>query len=155
MKINKKLGVLIGGFLTLFCGSAIINGTIESLKNPNNSIKKIEVVETKKENRKITHKDFSITDGKIYKDIEISKDLRSYKIPAGKWEIMKLDDGYVKMNDEKEKVLKNALLTFSSNKKGNTDIHYEKSFEYEVDNDETVWLSIPGEGTQLYFTALN
>lgn len=158
IKINKKVKILVGGFLIIFCGSAMISGIYEGITDPTPSkdpIKKVEVVEDKKEAQKINNKDFSITDGKTYKDIEISEDLRSYKIPVGKWNIMQMEDGTVKMNDGSEKVLDNILLTFSSDQTGNTDIRYKRSFDYEVKKGETVWLTIPGEGAQFYFKALN
>lgn len=160
IKINKKIKILVGGFLILFCGSAMISGIYQGItddspvKDPTPKIEKVEVVEDKKEN-KITHQDFAITDGKLYKDIEISEDLRSYKIPEGKWNIMQMEDGTVKMNDGSTKTLDNILLTFSSDQTGNTDIRYNRSFDYEVKKGETVWFTMQGRGAQFYFKALN
>lgn len=156
IKINKKAKIIVGGFLILFCGSAIINGVYTGLTDDSPpKVEKVEVVENKKEAQKITHKNYDIIDGKLYKDIELSEDLRSYKVPEGKWRITKLEEGSVVMNDGSKKKFKNTLITFTSDKKGNTDIHYKGAFEYEVEKGETVWATMPGEGTELYYEALN
>ena len=86
-------------------------------------------------------REFAITDGQIYEDVETLENGRAYVIPTGNWKITKLEDGNAPIQK----------ITVSSDKDGNQDIVYEKSFELEVEEDEKVSIMMSGEGMQLYF----
>lgn len=144
--MKKKLIIIVSVFVVLFIGSAIIsgikNGTSSEQKQTNTDTK-----ENKKETiKKATHKDFSITDGETYKDIETLDNGRVYVLPSGKYEITKLEDGTIKP----------LKLTFTNtDTKENKEVVYKSAFDYEIKDGEHVELMIAGDNAQLYFKALN
>lgn len=86
-------------------------------------------------------RDFAITDGQIYEDIETLENGRAYVVPTGNWKVTKVEDG----NSPVQRII------ISSDKDGNEEIIYEKAFNVEVEENEKVTITMAGEGMQLYF----
>ena len=86
-------------------------------------------------------REFAITDGQLYSDIETLENGRDYVIPVGKWKVTKTNDG----NGPVQRIVITKEGT------GNEYIDYDKSFELEVKEGERVHVSMVGEGMQLYF----
>lgn len=86
-------------------------------------------------------RDFAITDGQIYEDIETLENGRDYVLPVGKWKVTKLEDG----NGPVQRIV------VTREGEGNEYIDYDQSFELEVKEGERVHITMVGEGMQLYF----
>ena len=86
-------------------------------------------------------REFAITDGQLYSDIETLENGRDYVIPVGKWKVTKTNDG----NGPVQRIVITKEGT------GNEYIDYNKSFELEVKEGERIHVSMVGEGMQLYF----
>lgn len=119
MKLNKKmLGLVLSGMLMVgMVGCSSEDASVEDTR------------------------EFAITDGQIYEDVETLENGRAYVIPTGNWKITKVEDGNAPIQK----------ITISSDKDGNQDIVYEKSFELEAEENEKVSIMMSGEGMQLYF----
>lgn len=86
-------------------------------------------------------RDFAITDGQLYEDIETLENGRVYVVPTGNWEVTKLEDG----NSPVQRII------ISSDKDGNEEIIYNQAFNIEAEENEKVTITMAGEGMQLYF----
>ena len=86
-------------------------------------------------------REFAITDGQLYEDIETLENGRDYVVPVGKWKVTKTNDG--------DGPVQRIVVTKEGG--SNEYIDYDKSFELEVKEGERVHVSMVGEGMQLYF----
>ena len=120
MKMNKKmLGLLLSGMLMV--------GMVGCSSSENEPVEEA--------------REFAITDGQLYSDIETLENGRDYVIPVGKWKVTKTNDG--------NGLVQRIVITKEGT--GNEYIDYDKSFELEVKEGERVHVSMVGEGMQLYF----
>ena len=86
-------------------------------------------------------REFAITDGQLYSDIETLENGTDYVIPVGKWEVVKTGDANA--------VVQRITITKEGGESQVFD--YDKPFELEVKEGERVHVSAVGEGMRLYF----